>query len=185
MIDAVGMEAHGAPVVETLQSRDRRLPDRIAATLTEKVGTDRTSVLHAAIDSVRRGGTVSLIGVYSGAATPMPMIDLLRQAINSEWVRQTSERGRTICFRSSPTMPTRSAPRISQVTCFLSTRLPRPTRCSSRSRWGDQDRAQTRRLASCGRRPRLETRKCQSARKRSSRRSTIPLMVKAVLVAPG
>ena len=81
MIDAVGMEAHGAPVVETMQAVIGKLPDRIATKLIEKVGTDRTTVLHAAIGSVRRGGTLSLIGVYSGAATPMPMMDLFDKQI--------------------------------------------------------------------------------------------------------
>ena len=45
------------------------------------MGIDRTSSLHASIDSVRRGGTVSIIGVYGGAATPMPMIDLFDKQI--------------------------------------------------------------------------------------------------------
>jgi threonine dehydrogenase-like Zn-dependent dehydrogenase len=75
------MEAHGAPVVQTMQSVLGKLPDRIAAAVMERVGTDRTTVLHAAIESVRRGGTLSLIGVYSGAATPMPMMDLFDKQI--------------------------------------------------------------------------------------------------------
>jgi len=32
--------------------------------------------LHAAIDIVRRGGTVSVIGVYGGMADPMPMMTM-------------------------------------------------------------------------------------------------------------
>jgi threonine dehydrogenase-like Zn-dependent dehydrogenase len=32
-------------------------------------------VLHTALDAVRRGGTISLSGVYGGAADPMPMMD--------------------------------------------------------------------------------------------------------------
>ena len=47
----------------------------------EKMGIDRTSSLHASIGSARRGGTVSIIGVYGGAATPMPMIDLFDKQI--------------------------------------------------------------------------------------------------------
>lgn len=42
---------------------------------------DRTAVLHAAIASVRRGGTISLSGVYSGAATPMPMLEMFDKQI--------------------------------------------------------------------------------------------------------
>ena len=39
------------------------------------------SVLHAAIDSVRRGGTISLSGVYGGQLDPMPMMDLFDKQI--------------------------------------------------------------------------------------------------------
>jgi threonine dehydrogenase-like Zn-dependent dehydrogenase len=44
-------------------------------------GVDRLSVLHAAIDSVRRGGTMSLSGVYGGMVDPMPMMDLFDKQI--------------------------------------------------------------------------------------------------------
>jgi threonine dehydrogenase-like Zn-dependent dehydrogenase len=57
------------------------LPDAVAARMIEKAGVDRLSVLHAAIDSVRRGGTISLSGVYGGAADPMPMMDLFDKQI--------------------------------------------------------------------------------------------------------
>jgi threonine dehydrogenase-like Zn-dependent dehydrogenase len=81
VIDAVGMEAHGAPVVQAMQAVVGKLPSRVGAKLMETVGSDRTTVLHAAIDTVRRGGTISLIGVYGGAATPMPMMDLFDKQI--------------------------------------------------------------------------------------------------------
>ncbi len=81
VIDAVGMEAHGAPVVQAMQAVVGKLPSRVGAKLMETVGTDRTTVLHAAIDTVRRGGTISLSGVYGGAATPMPMMDLFDKQI--------------------------------------------------------------------------------------------------------
>jgi threonine dehydrogenase-like Zn-dependent dehydrogenase len=81
VIDAVGTEAHGAPVVQLLQTMATRMPDRVATTLMEKVGTDRTSALHTAIASVRRGGTLSVVGVYGGAATPMPMMDLFDKQV--------------------------------------------------------------------------------------------------------
>jgi threonine dehydrogenase-like Zn-dependent dehydrogenase len=38
-------------------------------------------VLHATIDTVRRGGTISLSGVYGGTADPMPMMDLFDKQI--------------------------------------------------------------------------------------------------------
>ena len=39
------------------------------------------SVLHAAIDTVRRGGTLSISGVYGGMLDPMPMMQLFDQQI--------------------------------------------------------------------------------------------------------
>jgi threonine dehydrogenase-like Zn-dependent dehydrogenase len=65
VIDAVGTEAHGAPVQAALQTLASRTPAAVATKLMERVGSDRTSALHTAISSVRRGGTVSIIGVYA------------------------------------------------------------------------------------------------------------------------
>jgi threonine dehydrogenase-like Zn-dependent dehydrogenase len=76
VVDAVGTEAHGAPVQELLQKMASRTPSGLATKLMEKVGSDRTSALHAAISTTRRGGTLSLVGVYGGSATPMPMLEL-------------------------------------------------------------------------------------------------------------
>jgi len=81
VIDAVGMEAHGAPVAALGQKLVGLLPDRLAAPLAEKVGVDRLSALHAAIHAVRRGGTVSIIGVYGGGADPMPMMELFDKGV--------------------------------------------------------------------------------------------------------
>ena len=73
VIDAVGMEAHGAPVAETLEKVVGVMPGSVARPMIEKMGIDRGASLYASIDSVRRGGTLSIIGVYGGAATPMPL----------------------------------------------------------------------------------------------------------------
>jgi threonine dehydrogenase-like Zn-dependent dehydrogenase len=81
VIDAVGTEAHGAPVQELLQKVASRSPAALATRVMAKVGTDRTSALHTAISTVRRGGTLSIIGVYGGAATPMPMMELFDKQI--------------------------------------------------------------------------------------------------------
>ena len=81
VIEAVGTEAHGAPVQELMQKVASRSPARVATALMERAGTDRTSALHTAISSVRRGGTLSIIGVYGGAATPMPMMELFDKQI--------------------------------------------------------------------------------------------------------
>jgi threonine dehydrogenase-like Zn-dependent dehydrogenase len=42
----------------------------------QNIGVDRLSAFYTAIDVVRRGGTISLIGVYGGAADPLPMLQL-------------------------------------------------------------------------------------------------------------
>ena len=82
VIDAVGMEAHGAPVGKLAHRIAGMLPDAIAAPMTEKIGIDRLNALHTAIELVQRGGTVSLSGVYGGAASPMPLIQMFDKQIN-------------------------------------------------------------------------------------------------------
>ena len=54
VIDAVGIEAHGAPFGKLAHQLAGLLPDPVAAKVTEKAGVDRLSVLHTAIDAVRR-----------------------------------------------------------------------------------------------------------------------------------
>jgi threonine dehydrogenase-like Zn-dependent dehydrogenase len=81
VIDAVGMEAHGAPLGKLAHALAGMLPDAVAARMIEKAGIDRLSVLYDAIDAVRRGGTISLSGVYGGAADPIPMMDLFDKQI--------------------------------------------------------------------------------------------------------
>jgi threonine dehydrogenase-like Zn-dependent dehydrogenase len=81
VIDAVGMEAHGAPLGKLAHQLAGLLPDAVAARVIEKGGIDRLSVLHAAIATVRRGGTISLSGVYGGMVDPMPMMDLFDKQI--------------------------------------------------------------------------------------------------------
>jgi threonine dehydrogenase-like Zn-dependent dehydrogenase len=76
VIDAVGMEAHGAPVGKLAHKIAGVLPDAVSRPMTEKMGIDRLSALHTAIELVRRGGTISLAGVYGGAASPMPLIQM-------------------------------------------------------------------------------------------------------------
>jgi threonine dehydrogenase-like Zn-dependent dehydrogenase len=76
VIDAVGMEAHGSPVGKLAHQMASLLPDAVAAKMIEKAGVDRLSALHLAIELVRRGGTISLAGVYGGMADPLPMLTL-------------------------------------------------------------------------------------------------------------
>jgi threonine dehydrogenase-like Zn-dependent dehydrogenase len=82
VIDAVGMEAHGAPLGKLAQDLAGLLPDAVAAKLVERAGADRLFVLHQAIDAVRRGGTISLSGVYGGQLDPMPLMDLFDKQIS-------------------------------------------------------------------------------------------------------
>jgi threonine dehydrogenase-like Zn-dependent dehydrogenase len=81
VIDAVGMEAHGSPVVKLVQQATALLPDAIAKPMMQKAGLDRLDALYTAIDCVRRGGTLSLIGVYGGMADPLPMLTLFDKQI--------------------------------------------------------------------------------------------------------
>jgi len=81
VLDAVGMEAHGSPIPAALQQVTSILPDTAAQKVMEKASLDRTAVLYSAVDSVRRGGTISISGVYAGAATPMPMVKLFDKQI--------------------------------------------------------------------------------------------------------
>ena len=76
VVDAVGMEAEGSPVAGLAQTLAGKLPDAVAQPLMEHAGVDRLAALHTAIDLVRRGGTVSLSGVYGGAASPMPLLTM-------------------------------------------------------------------------------------------------------------
>ena len=57
------------------------LPDALAQKLMDRVGTDRLQALYSAIDMVRRGGTISLSGVYGGMADPMPMLTMFDKQI--------------------------------------------------------------------------------------------------------
>jgi threonine dehydrogenase-like Zn-dependent dehydrogenase len=81
VIDAVGMEAHGAPVGELAQKATGLLPKKWAAFVTEKYAVDRLEALMNCIDTVRRGGTLSISGVYGGQLDPLPMMQLFDKGI--------------------------------------------------------------------------------------------------------
>ncbi|MEV5766682.1 zinc-dependent alcohol dehydrogenase [Micromonospora sp. NPDC052213] len=81
VIDAVGMEAHGAPLGKLAQTAAGLLPDKLAQTMTDKVGVDRLVVLKAALKAVRRGGTVAISGVYGGEVDPMPLMEMFDRGI--------------------------------------------------------------------------------------------------------
>ncbi|MGC4875730.1 zinc-dependent alcohol dehydrogenase [Micromonospora sp. DT43] len=81
VIDAVGMEAHGSPGGKLAHAAVGLLPDKLARTMTDKAAMDRLSVLHAAVKAVRRGGTVSISGVYGGELDPMPLMEMFDRGI--------------------------------------------------------------------------------------------------------
>jgi threonine dehydrogenase-like Zn-dependent dehydrogenase len=76
VIDAVGMEAHGAPVAKLAHTLVGLVPDAVARKVMERGGVDRLSAFNLAVEMVRRGGTISLSGVYGGTADPLNMLQL-------------------------------------------------------------------------------------------------------------
>jgi threonine dehydrogenase-like Zn-dependent dehydrogenase len=81
VIDAVGMEAHGALVGKLAHTLAGLMPDPVARKVMETAGVDRLSALRTAVEIVRRGGTVSLSGVYGGTADPVNMLQLFDKQI--------------------------------------------------------------------------------------------------------
>ncbi|MEV6760140.1 zinc-dependent alcohol dehydrogenase [Streptomyces sp. NPDC051105] len=81
VIDAVGTEAHGSAAAKLAQTATGLLPRKLGGPLAERFAVDRLGALHMAIDLVRRGGTISLSGVYGGMADPMPMLTLFDKQI--------------------------------------------------------------------------------------------------------
>ena len=75
------MEAHGSSAAASAQKIAGFLPDALARPVIEKAGVDRLAALQTAIQLVRRGGTVSISGVYGGAVDPMPMMDLFDRQV--------------------------------------------------------------------------------------------------------
>jgi threonine dehydrogenase-like Zn-dependent dehydrogenase len=81
VIDAVGMEAHGSPMASAVQKFAGMLPDAVAEPVMKKAGVDRMAALYTAFDAVRRGGTVSIAGVYGGAMDPMPLFQMFDKQV--------------------------------------------------------------------------------------------------------
>lgn len=81
VIDAVGTEAHGSHAAKLAQTATALMPRKLSGPLAERFSIDRLGALYTAIDLVRRGGTISLSGVYGGMADPMPMLTLFDKQI--------------------------------------------------------------------------------------------------------
>ncbi|GGU30724.1 zinc-dependent alcohol dehydrogenase [Streptomyces daghestanicus] len=81
VIDAVGTEAHGSAIAKLVQQGAAIMPRKLSGPMAERFSVDRLAALYTAIDLVRRGGTLSLVGVYGGMADPMPMLTLFDKQI--------------------------------------------------------------------------------------------------------
>jgi threonine dehydrogenase-like Zn-dependent dehydrogenase len=81
VIEAVGMEAHGSPFGKLAHTAVGMLPDVLAKPMVDKLAIDRMSALRTALKAVRRGGTVSISGVYGGEIDPLPMMEMFDRGI--------------------------------------------------------------------------------------------------------
>lgn len=81
VIDAVGMESQGSPLGVLAQKAAGLLPDRLGAAIAGQAGVDRLHALLNSITAVRRGGTLSIVGVYGGAIDPVPMMELFDKGV--------------------------------------------------------------------------------------------------------
>jgi threonine dehydrogenase-like Zn-dependent dehydrogenase len=81
VIDAVGMEAHGSHSAAMAQKLVGLLPDSAAQKAMEKAGVDRLQALTQSIETVCRGGTISITGVYGGTADPLNMLQLFDKGV--------------------------------------------------------------------------------------------------------
>ena len=71
-----------SPIGKLAQKLAALLPDALAQPMMEKAGIDRLAALHMAIELVQRGGTISLSGVYGGAVSPMPLLQMFDKQVN-------------------------------------------------------------------------------------------------------
>ena len=81
VVEAVGMEAHDSPAGKAAHTAVGMLPDALAKPMMDKMGVDRLGALRTALKAVRRGGTVSVSGVYGGEADPLPMMEMFDRGI--------------------------------------------------------------------------------------------------------
>src|ERR1700759_1028916 len=87
VIDAVGMEAHGydearsTRFTELAQNATGLRPAAPASKFSDQAPLDRLDPLHPAVKAVRRGGTVSVSGVYGGEVDPMPLMEMFDRGV--------------------------------------------------------------------------------------------------------
>ena len=150
---------HGSPRVARSEGPcsgwSALLPRRDAEPLMKAAGIDRLTALRTAIDAVRRGGTLSISGVYGGAADPIPMLDLFDKGIQ---VRMGQAHVRRWVPEILPLLEGDGDPL--GLSDFVTHRLPlddapRPTPCSRPSGTGPSRSCSSPELVdvACGRRP--------------------------------
>jgi threonine dehydrogenase-like Zn-dependent dehydrogenase len=80
--DAVGMEPDGGPIEEAY--------DKVKQAL--RLQSDRPTVLRHAIEACRKGGTVSVIGVYGGVVDKFPIGMVMNKALTMRSGQQHGQR---------------------------------------------------------------------------------------------
>ena len=75
------MEAHDSPIGRAAHVAVGLLPDAVARPVMDRLAVDRLGALRPALKAVRRGGTVSVSGVYGGELDPLPMMELFDRGI--------------------------------------------------------------------------------------------------------
>ncbi len=150
VIEAVGTQAHGSPVGRLGHTVVGVLPDALAQPFTDKAALDRTNALTTALKACRRGGTVSISGVYGGEADPFPMMEVFDRGLQlrmgqchvRRWTCScrslSSQRPCGSCSdpaaapsRAGSAWPWCSCRWTSAVSCWSGTTRPACTRCSS------------------------------------------------------
>ena len=81
VLDAVGMEAHGSTGAKAAAAAVGLLPGKLAEKVMKKGAVDQLGALQLAIDAVRRGGTISVSGVYGGMVDPLPLMTMFDKQI--------------------------------------------------------------------------------------------------------
>jgi len=82
-IDCVGMEAHSEHKLEDVYDRTKQMM---------RLQTERGAVLRQAIHSCRKGGTVSVLGVYAGFMDKFPIGAVVNKALTMKSGQQPGQR---------------------------------------------------------------------------------------------
>ncbi len=111
-IDAVGMEAHGTTLDATVDRAKQAV----------KLSTDRPHALRQAILACRKGGTVSIPGVYGGLLDKFPLGAAFAKGLTFKMGQTHMQRYMSRCWSGS--RRGRSTPRSSSPTGSASTTRP-------------------------------------------------------------